>query len=83
LEAETREELMAAGGRPRRPTVSGIESLTPTELRVAHLAAEGLSNREIAEHTFVSRHTVAWHLRNIYRKLQVESRAQLTPHIDT
>src|ERR1700738_1611710 len=83
LEAETREELMAAGGRPRRPMVSGVEALTPTELRVAHLAAEGLSNREIAEQTFVSRHTVAWHLRNIYRKLQVESREQLTPHIDT
>ena len=83
LEAETREELMAAGGRPRRPMVSGVESLTPTELRVAHLAAEGLSNREIAEQTFVSRNTVAWHLRNIYRKLQVESREQLTPHIDT
>jgi DNA-binding CsgD family transcriptional regulator len=83
LEAEIRVELMAAGGRPRRPTVSGAESLTPTELRVAHLAAEGLSNREIAEQIFVSRNTIAWHLRNIYRKLQVQSREQLTPHIDT
>ena len=69
---------MAAGGRPRRSAVTGVESLTPTELRVAELAAEGLSNRQIAELIFVSRNTIAWHLRNIYRKLQVESREQIS-----
>lgn len=42
-------ELRAAGGRPRRPALSGVESLTPGQLRVAKMAAEGLSNREIAE----------------------------------
>jgi DNA-binding CsgD family transcriptional regulator len=78
LEAELREELMAAGARPRRASVTGIESLTPTELRVARLAAEGMSNREIAEQTFVSRNTIAWHLRNIYRKVEVDSREELT-----
>ena len=62
LEAEIHEELMAAGARPRRPAITGVESLTPTELRVARLAAEGLSNREIAELIFVSRNTIAWHL---------------------
>ena len=74
LEAEIHEELTAAGARPRRSAVTGVESLTPTELRVAQSAAEGLSNREIAELIFVSRNTIAWHLQNIYRKLQVDSR---------
>ena len=83
LEAELREELTAAGARPRRPAVTGVDSLTPTELRVAQLAAQGLSNREIAELIFVSRNTIAWHLRNIYRKLQVESREQVKRRIQT
>ena len=52
--------------------------MTPTELRVAQLAAQGGSNRDIAEMIFVSRNTVAWHLRNVYRKLQIDSRQQLT-----
>ena len=77
LEAEIRQELAAAGARPRRPALSGVESLTPTELRVAQLAAQGGSNRDIAEIIFVSRNTVAWHLRNVYRKLQIDSREQL------
>jgi len=83
LEAETREELAMAGARPRRPAVSGVESLTPTELRVAQLAAQGRSNRDIAEMIFVSRNTVAWHLRNVYRKLQIDSREQLTRVVET
>jgi ATP/maltotriose-dependent transcriptional regulator MalT len=78
LEAEIRQELTAAGARPRRPALSGVESLTPTELRVAQLAAQGGSNRDIAEMIFVSRNTVAWHLRNVYRKLQIDSREHLT-----
>jgi DNA-binding CsgD family transcriptional regulator len=78
LEAEIRQELTAAGARPRRPTLSAVESLTPTELRVAQLAARGGSNRDIAEVIFVSRNTVAWHLRNVYRKLQIDSRERLT-----
>jgi DNA-binding NarL/FixJ family response regulator len=49
---------------------------------VAQVAADGLSNRAIAEQTFVSRNTVAWHLRNIYRKVQVESREQLARRIE-
>lgn len=83
LEADIREELTAAGGRPRRPAVTGIESLTPTELRVAQLAAKGLSNNQIAEQIFVSRNTISWHLRNIYRKLRIESREQLEPLVGT
>jgi DNA-binding CsgD family transcriptional regulator len=74
LERTVRQELAAAGGRPRRPAVTGIESLTPTETRIAHLAALGVVNRDIAEQLFVSRNTVSWHLRNVYRKLGVDSR---------
>jgi len=74
--------LTVAGARPRRPALSGIDSLTPTELRVAQLAAQGGSNRYIAETIFVSRNTVAWHLRNVYRKLEIDSREQLTQLVD-
>jgi DNA-binding CsgD family transcriptional regulator len=77
VEADIQEELTAAGGRPRRTAVTGVESLTPTELRIARHAAHGMSNTRIAEQTFVSRNTVAWHLRNIYRKLAIDSRDQL------
>lgn len=77
LVAEIRTELSAAGGRPRRSSVIGADALTPTELRIARLAESGLSNNAIAEQTFVSRSTVAWHLRNIYRKLGIESRDKL------
>jgi DNA-binding CsgD family transcriptional regulator/tetratricopeptide (TPR) repeat protein len=82
LESDIREELTVAGARPRRPALSGIDSLTPTELRVAQLAAQGGSNRYIAETIFVSRNTVAWHLRNVYRKLEIDSREQLTQLVD-
>lgn len=78
LVTEIREEMAAAGGRPRRPAMTGVDALTPTELRIARLAEQGLSNSDIAEQTFVSRSTIAWHLRNIYRKLQIDSRAALT-----
>jgi len=77
LETRLREERVAAGARPRRFAVTGIESLTPTEILVAKFAAQGMSNREIADQSFITRNTVSWHLRNIYRKLQIDSRAQL------
>jgi DNA-binding CsgD family transcriptional regulator len=78
LVVQIREELAAAGGRPRRPLVTGVESLTPTELRIARLASNNMSNRDIAEQIFVSRSTVAWHLRNVYRKLNVEGREAIS-----
>jgi DNA-binding CsgD family transcriptional regulator len=52
--------------------------LTPTEHSVAELVAEGLTNRQIAERLFLSRHTVGFHLRSIFRKLSVTSRVDLT-----
>jgi DNA-binding CsgD family transcriptional regulator len=73
------EELVAAGARPRRDRrmLSGRESLTASEDRVAALAAEGLTNREIAQRQFVTVKAVEWHLRNVYRKLDISSREQL------
>jgi DNA-binding CsgD family transcriptional regulator len=73
------EELAAAGARPRRDRrlLSGRESLTSGEDRVATLAAQGLSNREIAQRQFVTVKAVQWHLRNVYRKLDVSSREDL------
>ncbi|MGH9002531.1 MAG: helix-turn-helix domain-containing protein, partial [Acidimicrobiia bacterium] len=61
----------------RPPAVTGWDSLTPTELKVAHLAAEGLTNRQIGERLFISRRTVETHLASVYTKLGVNSRAQL------
>jgi DNA-binding CsgD family transcriptional regulator len=71
------DELRATGARPRRPAVSGVESLSAQERRIAAMATEGLSNREIAEALFVTRRTVEMHLTGAYRKLGVSSRGQL------
>ena len=59
-----------------RPVV-GWSSLTESERAIAHLVAQGLTNREAAAHLFVSRHTVGAHLRQIFRKLEINSRVQL------
>jgi DNA-binding CsgD family transcriptional regulator len=77
LEERARAELLASGARPRRAAVAGIGALTPSERRIAGLAANGLSNREIAETAFLTTNTVRWHLANVYRKLDVDSRRQL------
>lgn len=78
LEARAREELVAAGARPRRAALDGPESLTAAELRVARRAARGMTNREIAATLFVTRKTVEYHLSNAYRKLEIQSRSDLT-----
>jgi ATP/maltotriose-dependent transcriptional regulator MalT len=71
------QELHAAGARPRRAAVSGRDALTASELRVARQAAEGLTNREIAQTLFLSTRTVEVHLTNTYRKLGIETRQKL------
>jgi DNA-binding CsgD family transcriptional regulator len=73
--AET--ELRATGARPRRVVLRGLESLTASERRVAELASQGLSNREIAQTLFVTARTVEGHLTSVFRKLQVGSREEL------
>jgi DNA-binding CsgD family transcriptional regulator len=65
-------------GRRRDRTSCGWASLTDTERSVAHVVAEGLTNREAAERLFLSPHTVDFHLRSIYRKLGAKSRVHLT-----
>jgi DNA-binding CsgD family transcriptional regulator len=77
LATRAHEELIAAGARPRRRELSGLDSLTPSERRTAALAADGLSNREIAQALFVTLRTVEMHLSNVFRKLDVSSRTQL------
>jgi DNA-binding CsgD family transcriptional regulator len=87
LAARARAELIAAGGRPRRAALKGVDALTPTELQVARLAAEGQSNRDIADGLFVSLKTVEQHLARTYGKLEISGRNELgaalagpTPH---
>jgi DNA-binding CsgD family transcriptional regulator len=77
LAARAERELLATGARPRRIALSGVESLTPSERRIAEMAAEGPTNREIAQALFVTQRTVEVHLTSIYRKLAISSRSQL------
>ncbi len=82
--AETAEaELRIAGGRPRRLRPHGVEVLTPSQLRVAELAAAGHSNKEIAQSLFVTLRTVETHLTEVYRRLAIGSRDQLAAALQT
>jgi DNA-binding CsgD family transcriptional regulator len=79
LHDRARQELAAGGARPRRQALlAGPESLTPSERRIAELAAQGASNREIAGALFVTPKTVEYHLRNSYRKLDIRARSELS-----
>ena len=64
--------------RPRRDALKGVESLTPSERRVADLAATGKSNRETAQELYVTPKTVEVHLSNAYRKLEIKGRRELS-----
>lgn len=77
VEREAREELAALGSRPRRSLLSGPRSLTASEARVAAMAADGMTNREIAQVLFVTIKTVETHLSRTYTKLGVTSRLEL------
>ena len=72
-----RSELLASGARPRTSALGGVESLTPSERRVADLALGGQTNRDIAQTLFVTPKTVEVHLSNTYRKLGISSRREL------
>jgi DNA-binding CsgD family transcriptional regulator len=73
--AET--ELRATGARPRRVVLTGLDSLTASELRIAELTSGGLTNREIAQTLFITDRTVEGHLTSVFRKLELDSRNEL------
>jgi DNA-binding CsgD family transcriptional regulator len=70
-------ELLATGERVRKRSVDTRKELTVQESQVARLARTGLSNAEIGERLFISQHTVAYHLRKVFNKLDITSRSQL------
>jgi DNA-binding CsgD family transcriptional regulator len=77
LSERIRSELAAIGTRPRRDYLDGVEALTPGELRIARMAAEGKTNKEIAQGLFLTLRTVETHLTHVYRKLDIDSRGAL------
>jgi DNA-binding CsgD family transcriptional regulator len=70
-------ELRATGETARKRDPTTVSQLTPQELLIARYVAEGLSNKEVAARLFLSRRTVDYHLRNLYSKLNINSRMQL------
>jgi DNA-binding CsgD family transcriptional regulator len=82
LAARVREELKATGARPRREWRTGLEALSPRELRVVQMAAEGRTNREIAYELYVTLKTIEGHLARAYTKLGIERRHQLSKFFD-
>jgi DNA-binding CsgD family transcriptional regulator len=76
-------ELAAAGARPRTPLRSGLDALTPSELRIAGMAAAGDTNAAIAQGLFVTVKTVEMHLSSTYRKLGIASRGELRAALET
>ena len=83
LAERARTELLATGARPRRIALYGVESLTPSERRVAEMAAQGPTNREIAQALFITPKTVEVHLTSAFRKLEISSRQQLAAALDS
>ncbi len=77
LVARGNEELAATGAHPRTILLSGLDALTASERRVAQMAAEEMSNKEIAQALFVTVKTVEQHLSRVYRKLNIGSRKDL------
>ena len=79
---QARTDLRAAGERSQEPVPHAWQELSPQELQIAQLAADGLSNREIGGRLYVSHRTVASHLYRAYPKLGITSRAQLRTALD-
>ncbi|MDN4161028.1 LuxR family transcriptional regulator [Nocardioides abyssi] len=77
LQGRVRRLLDQLGERPRRVQSEALAALTASERRVAGLAADGLTNRQIAEQLLVTVKAVEWHLSHVYRKLGITSRTRL------
>jgi DNA-binding CsgD family transcriptional regulator len=75
--ARAEQELRASGETARKRDPSTLTHLTPMELQVAQLVADGMSNKEAATHCWISPRTVAFHLRNVFAKTGVSSRGEL------
>jgi ATP/maltotriose-dependent transcriptional regulator MalT len=73
-----RKELLATGEKVRKRTVETRDDLTAQERQIARLARDGLSNPEIGVRLFLSPRTVEWHLHNVFTKLGVRSRRELS-----
>ncbi|WP_342659990.1 hypothetical protein Rruber_04259 [Rhodococcus ruber] len=82
VEQQAHQELLVSGARPRRPALQGLNALTPSEQRIAGLLADGMTTRSIAETLYLTMSTVEWHRRNIYRKLDIDSREALRAALD-
>jgi DNA-binding CsgD family transcriptional regulator len=76
-EERARAELRASGETARRRDPSTRDQLTPQELQIAHLVAEGMTNREIGAQLYLSPRTIDYHLRKVFAKLQIASRTDL------
>jgi DNA-binding CsgD family transcriptional regulator/tetratricopeptide (TPR) repeat protein len=77
LVARATRELRASGETARRRDPSTLVQLTPTELHIAQLVSQGMSNKDVAAECWVSPRTVAFHLRNVFTKTGVSSRGEL------
>jgi DNA-binding CsgD family transcriptional regulator len=82
LAERAQQELRASGETPRRRGVDPRDQLTPQELQIARMAADGLTNREIGQKLYLSHRTVGSHLYRIFPKLGVTARGQLRDAID-
>jgi DNA-binding CsgD family transcriptional regulator len=81
LGGRARHELHAAGARPRRSALTGTDSLTPAEHKVAMLAVQGHSNPQIAQQLYITRRTVETHLTHVFQKLDIATRADLATQL--
>lgn len=77
LAEAARTELRASGIQLRREAITGADALTPSERRIADMAAAGRSNAEIAQELFLTVKTIEMHLTHAYRKLDIRGRPEL------